>query len=98
MPKIAFAAFTTLDTKSALLEYIATILLTALSVADLYQESFYSKLKKFADECNTNLYVSNIPKNMNEHELASIFAPHKVCSSRILRDSSGTGRGVGFAR
>jgi hypothetical protein len=31
-------------------------------------------------------------------ELASIFAPHKVCSSRILRDSSGTGRGVGFAR
>jgi len=31
------------------------------------QESFYSKLKKFADETNTNLYVSNIPKNMNEH-------------------------------
>ena len=31
------------------------------------QESFYSKLKKFADESNTNLYVSNIPKNMNEH-------------------------------
>ncbi|KAH4104661.1 hypothetical protein HBH43_174960 [Parastagonospora nodorum] len=62
------------------------------------RESFYSKLKKFSDECNTNLYVSNIPKNFNEHELASIFAPHKVCSSRILRDSSGTGRGVGFAR
>ncbi|KAJ4301611.1 hypothetical protein N0V90_003704 [Kalmusia sp. IMI 367209] len=31
------------------------------------RESFYSKLKKFADESNTNLYVSNIPKNMNEH-------------------------------
>ncbi|CAE7199469.1 hypothetical protein P3342_010248 [Pyrenophora teres f. teres] len=62
------------------------------------RESFYSKLKKFADEANTNLYVSNIPKNMNEHELAGIFAPHKVCSSRILRDPSGTGRGVGFAR
>ena len=31
-------------------------------------------------------------------ELASIFAPHKVCSSRILRDPTGTGRGVGFAR
>ncbi|KAF2645517.1 hypothetical protein P280DRAFT_121756 [Massarina eburnea CBS 473.64] len=62
------------------------------------RESFYSKLKKFADEGNTNLYVSNIPKNMNEHELGAIFAPHKVCSSKILRDSSGTGRGVGFAR
>ncbi|KAF2816366.1 uncharacterized protein BDZ99DRAFT_375600 [Mytilinidion resinicola] len=62
------------------------------------RESFYAKLKKFADENNTNLYVSNIPRNMNEHELGSIFAPHKVCSSRILRDSSGNGRGVGFAR
>ncbi|CAI6342290.1 unnamed protein product [Periconia digitata] len=62
------------------------------------RESFYSKLKKFSDEHNTNLYVSNIPKNMNEHELGEIFAPHKVCSSKILRDPSGTGRGVGFAR
>ncbi|KAJ4379603.1 hypothetical protein N0V86_004784 [Didymella sp. IMI 355093] len=62
------------------------------------RESFYSKLKKFSDDGNTNLYVSNIPKNMNEHELASIFAPHKVCSSRILRDLTGNGRGVGFAR
>jgi RNA recognition motif-containing protein len=79
------------------------------------RESFYSKLKKFADELNTNLYVSNIPKNMNEHvscalmpsprssidrcqQLGEIFAPHKVCSSKILRDPSGNGRGVGFAR
>lgn len=82
--------------------------------ADHSQESFYSKLKKFSDESNTNLYVSNIPKNFNEHvscshpplitcaddpqELAQVFEPHKVCSSRILRDSAGTGRGVGFAR
>lgn len=79
------------------------------------QESFYSKLKTFADDDNTNLYVSNLPKTMNEHvrptsnaskmvqadnvqELASLFAPHKVCSARILRDKSGMGRGVGFAR
>ncbi|PVH94928.1 hypothetical protein DM02DRAFT_660611 [Periconia macrospinosa] len=62
------------------------------------RESFYSKLKKFSDENNTNLYVSNIPKCMNEHELLTIFAPHKVCSSKILRDPSGIGRGVGFAR
>ncbi|KAL5428607.1 hypothetical protein PMIN04_000752 [Paraphaeosphaeria minitans] len=62
------------------------------------RESFYSKLKKFADETNTNLYVSNIPKNMSEHELSAIFAPHKVCSTRILRDPAGHGRGVGFAR
>ncbi|KAF1985068.1 hypothetical protein K402DRAFT_335392 [Aulographum hederae CBS 113979] len=62
------------------------------------RESFYSKLKKFADESNTNLYVSNIPRNMNEHELSQIFGPYKVASARVLRDSSGHGRGVGFAR
>lgn len=62
------------------------------------KESFYSKLKAFADEANTNLYVSNLPKTMNEHELAQLFNPHKVCSSRILRDKNGHGRGVGFAR
>ncbi|KAF2199895.1 hypothetical protein GQ43DRAFT_375178 [Delitschia confertaspora ATCC 74209] len=62
------------------------------------RESFYNKLKKFADDNNTNLYVSNIPKNMNEHELGEIFAPYKVCSSRVLRDGQGNGRGVGFAR
>ncbi|KIV99572.1 uncharacterized protein PV09_08750 [Verruconis gallopava] len=62
------------------------------------RESFYAKLKKFSDESNTNLYVSNIPRNMNEHELSQCFAPYKVLSSRILRDDSGNGRGVGFAR
>ncbi|WPH04650.1 Sporulation-specific protein 5 [Acrodontium crateriforme] len=62
------------------------------------RESFYSKLKTFADDNNTNLYVSNLPKSMNEHELAVLFSPHKVCSSKILRDKNGHGRGVGFAR
>ncbi|KAL9072752.1 MAG: hypothetical protein Q9157_004979 [Trypethelium eluteriae] len=62
-----------------------------------YEVSF-ARLKKFADETNTNLYVSNLPRSMNEHELSAIFNPHKVCSSRILRDPNGNGRGVGFAR
>lgn len=64
----------------------------------LHQESFYSKLKTFADDKNTNLYVSNLPRPMNEHELSQLFLPHKVCSTRILRDKNGNGRGVGFAR
>lgn len=62
------------------------------------RESFYSKLKKFADENNTNLYISNIPKNINEFELQAYFQPFKVCSSKILRDDSSNGRGVGFCR
>jgi hypothetical protein len=62
------------------------------------RESFYSQLKKLAAPESTNLYISNLPKVFNEHELAAVFAPHKVCSTRILRDSSGHGRGVGFSR
>jgi hypothetical protein len=30
------------------------------------QESFNSRLKANGDETSTNLYVSNLPKNMNE--------------------------------
>jgi hypothetical protein len=67
MPKIASVASTILDMKSALPGYVHANPLLQLHVANLNKESFYSKLKKFADEGNTNLYVSNIPKNMNEH-------------------------------
>lgn len=62
------------------------------------RESFYAQLKKLSNEDNTNLYVSCLPKDINEHQLATLFQPFKVCSSRILRDGSGVGRGVGFAR
>ncbi|KAJ9656649.1 hypothetical protein H2201_008476 [Coniosporium apollinis] len=62
------------------------------------REPFHFKLKALSDESNTNLYVSNIPKNMDERELASVFAPYKVCSARVLRDPRGDSRGIGFAR
>jgi len=62
------------------------------------RESFYSQLKKLSDTDSTNLYISSLPRDFNEHQLSAIFEPYKVCSSRILRDSSGNGRGVGFAR
>lgn len=66
--------------------------------ASFARESFYNQLKKLSDESNTNLYVSNLPQDMNEAELAAIFGDHKVLSSRILRNTDGSGRGVGFAR
>jgi hypothetical protein len=62
------------------------------------RESFNSRLKAEGDETSTNLYVSNLPKDMTETELASVFSNYNVVSSRILRDAQGQSRGVGFAR
>ncbi|KAI1002324.1 hypothetical protein K3495_g5874 [Podosphaera aphanis] len=62
------------------------------------RESFNSRLKAEGDEGSTNLYVSNLPKNMTEAELGAIFMDYTVQSSRILRDSQNNSRGVGFAR
>lgn len=62
------------------------------------RESFNSRLKAKGDQSSTNLYVSNLPKDMNEAELAAIFMDYTVVSSRILHDSQGNSRGVGFAR
>ncbi|ORX45654.1 hypothetical protein DM01DRAFT_1364552 [Hesseltinella vesiculosa] len=69
------------------------------SFARTGNESFGAKLRHLQDETSTNVYISNIPLTMNEQELETILLPHKVTSSRILRDlSTGLSRGVGFAR
>lgn len=62
------------------------------------QESFNSRLKAEGDEGSTNLYISNLPKSITENELAAIFMEFTILSSKILRDSLGNSRGVGFAR
>ncbi|KAI8064402.1 hypothetical protein BC940DRAFT_327166 [Gongronella butleri] len=69
------------------------------SLARVGQESFSAKLRHLQDETSTNIYISNIPVDMTEVSLENLFAPHKIISSRILRDlSTGASRGVGFAR
>ncbi|KAI9721916.1 MAG: hypothetical protein M1812_001872 [Candelaria pacifica] len=63
------------------------------------KESFNARLKSLADLDSTNLYVSNLPREMNEAELGGVFIDYKVESSKILRDPiTGQSRGVGFAR
>ncbi|KAI9821799.1 MAG: hypothetical protein M1827_002380 [Pycnora praestabilis] len=63
------------------------------------KDSFNTRLKTLADQDATNLYVSNLPRRMNEAELGAIFIDYKVLSSRILRETdTGISRGVGFAR
>ncbi|OAA64027.1 RNA binding protein MSSP-2 [Cordyceps fumosorosea ARSEF 2679] len=62
------------------------------------RESFNSRLKAEGDEGSTNLYISNLPKTLTEVELGTIFLGYTILSSKILRDSMGNSRGVGFAR
>ncbi|KHN94211.1 RNA binding protein MSSP-2 [Metarhizium album ARSEF 1941] len=62
------------------------------------RESFNSRLKAEGDEGSTNLYISNLPKTLTEVELGTIFLGTTILSSKILRDSMGNSRGVGFAR
>ncbi|KAL6862766.1 hypothetical protein ACO1O0_003004 [Amphichorda felina] len=62
------------------------------------RESFNSRLKAQGDEGSTNLYISNLPKSLTEVELGTIFLGYNILSSKILRDSMGNSRGVGFAR
>ncbi|KAH6668640.1 sporulation-specific protein [Plectosphaerella plurivora] len=62
------------------------------------RESFNSRLKAEGDDDSTNLYISNLPKGLTEVELSSIFLGFTILSSKILRDSMGNSRGVGFAR
>ncbi|KAK2596757.1 hypothetical protein QQS21_006152 [Conoideocrella luteorostrata] len=62
------------------------------------RESFNSRLKAEGDQGSTNLYISNLPKTLTEVELGAIFMGCTILSSKILRDSMGNSRGVGFAR
>ncbi|KAI6376756.1 hypothetical protein MCOR25_002719 [Pyricularia grisea] len=62
------------------------------------RESFNARLKAEGDDNSTNLYISNLPKDITEPLLIHIFDPHPIASSKILRDSNGNSRGVGFAR
>ena len=60
--------------------------------------SHNEKLKTLGDDNNTNLYVSNLPMDFNEHSLMGCFNDYEVLSAKILRDGNGMSRGVGFAR
>ncbi|KAL8640644.1 MAG: hypothetical protein Q9228_002459 [Teloschistes exilis] len=60
------------------------------------------RLKTLANPNNTNLYLSNLPKSMNEAELQAIFkSKHPeftIVNHKVLKDENGLSRGVGFAR
>ncbi|CAJ2508649.1 Uu.00g136750.m01.CDS01 [Anthostomella pinea] len=65
---------------------------------DFARESFNSRLKAEGNDYSTNLYISNLPKSLIEAELGAVFLGYTILSSKILCDSIGNSRCVGFAR
>lgn len=56
-------------------------------------------MSKSSEHDPTNLYIANLPLNMTEADLETMLSMYgSVISTRILKDSNGTPRGVGFAR
>ncbi|KAI8814683.1 hypothetical protein BJ742DRAFT_185326 [Cladochytrium replicatum] len=63
------------------------------------KESFNARLKNLQDEGSTNIYISNLPLDMTEEQLAHLFLPLCVISTKILREPlTSQSRGVGFVR
>ncbi|XP_041119713.1 RNA-binding motif, single-stranded-interacting protein 1-like isoform X2 [Polyodon spathula] len=69
------------------------------AVSALKATGVQAQMAKQQEQDPTNLYISNLPLSMDEQELESMLKPFgQVISTRILRDSNGSSRGVGFAR
>uniref|UniRef100_A0AAY4C285 RRM domain-containing protein n=1 Tax=Denticeps clupeoides TaxID=299321 RepID=A0AAY4C285_9TELE len=69
------------------------------AVTALKGSGIQAQMAKQQEQDPTNLYISNLPLSMDEPELENMLKPFgQVISTRILRDSNGASRGVGFAR
>ncbi|XP_017280058.1 RNA-binding motif, single-stranded-interacting protein 1 isoform X2 [Kryptolebias marmoratus] len=69
------------------------------AVSALKSNGVQAQMAKQQEQDPTNLYISNLPLSMDEQELENMLKQFgQVISTRILRDSGGVSRGVGFAR
>ncbi|XP_066924493.1 RNA-binding motif, single-stranded-interacting protein 2-like isoform X4 [Clytia hemisphaerica] len=69
------------------------------AVASLQSQGVQAQMAKQQEQDPTNLYISNLPKTLDEQTLQQILMPYgNVISTRILRDSNGCSKCVGFAR
>ena len=72
---------------------------TQKAVQTLKASGVQAQMAKQQEQKPTNLHISNLPFSMDEQELKGMLKSFgQVISTRILRDMSGTSRGVGFAR
>ncbi|XP_062842382.1 RNA-binding motif, single-stranded-interacting protein 2 [Trichomycterus rosablanca] len=69
------------------------------AVTALKSSGVQAQMAKQQEQDPTNLYISNLPVSMDEQELEAMLKSFgQVISTRVLRDSGGASRGVGFAR
>uniref|UniRef100_A0A671P4Y4 RNA-binding motif, single-stranded-interacting protein 1-like n=1 Tax=Sinocyclocheilus anshuiensis TaxID=1608454 RepID=A0A671P4Y4_9TELE len=69
------------------------------AVSALKTSGVQAQMAKQQEQDPTNLYISNLPLTMDEQELEAMLKPFgQVVSTRVLRDTNGGSRGVGFAR
>jgi len=69
------------------------------AVNELQAKGIQAQMARQAEQDPTNLYIANLPHNIKESDLETMFSPYgQVVSTRILRDSNQQSRGVGFAR
>jgi len=69
------------------------------AVHALKTSGIQAQMAKQQEQDLTNLYISNLPLCVDEQELENMLRPFgQVVSTRVLRDYSGSSRGVGFAR
>lgn len=69
------------------------------AVKALTEKSVQAQMAKQQEQDPTNLYIANLPPTYNEQMLHELLESEGlVISTRILRNSDGVSRGVGFAR
>ncbi|XP_057293021.1 RNA-binding motif, single-stranded-interacting protein 1-like isoform X1 [Hydractinia symbiolongicarpus] len=69
------------------------------AVSALQNKGIQAQMAKQQEQDPTNLYLSNLPKQIDEQQLQHLLASYgNVISTRILRDTSGSSKCVGFAR
>ncbi|XP_065053615.1 RNA-binding motif, single-stranded-interacting protein 2-like isoform X1 [Rhopilema esculentum] len=69
------------------------------AVAALQSKGIQAQMARQQEQDPTNLYLSNLPKNIDESQLQQMLSMYgRVISTRILKDGNGYSKGVGFAR
>ncbi|EFA07784.2 Protein alan shepard-like Protein [Tribolium castaneum] len=69
------------------------------AVKALTANNIQAQMAKQQEQDPTNLYIANLPSHFKESDLDNLLSKYgQVISTRILRDSMGISKGVGFAR